>query len=280
MILLKTSLEEARIFVRFADEMVYDASRGESKTYDSRLLYVISGSGKIKIENQSFEIKPGLLLTFQPGTLYKIIPKPSFCAIAVDFDYSCLHSGQTHFYLPVSPDKFESENMHERAFFSDCAALDFYMVLPDAFFAYDMLRELTAEFNMQKIFFRQKCALILKNILFEIARRSTSENKKSKLSDSVVEYIYLNSSSDLSNTSIAKIFNMDPCYLNRVVKSETNISIHQHIIKRRLNNAIKLLLTTSKSVEQIACETGFYNASHFSAACKKITGISPSDYRK
>jgi AraC-like DNA-binding protein len=41
-----------------------------------------------------------------------------------------------------------------------------------------------------------------------------------------------------------------------------------------------LLETTDRTIADIACETGFYDHSHFTRTFKRIIGVSPGQYRK
>jgi AraC-like DNA-binding protein len=53
---------------------------------------------------------------------------------------------------------------------------------------------------------------------------------------------------------------------------------HQWLVKKKLEHAIYLLKTTSKSIEQISDTCGFANPTHFSRVFKKEYGIVPSKY--
>ncbi len=77
--------EEIRPSIRFADKCVYTCARALSKTYDSRLIYIIDGAGSITVDGESHTIEKGLLIIFQGGVPYKFEPKYVFSAFAVDF---------------------------------------------------------------------------------------------------------------------------------------------------------------------------------------------------
>ena len=52
------------------------------------------------------------------------------------------------------------------------------------------------------------------------------------------------------------------------------------LLQRRAKHAAHLMSNTDKSISEIAFESGFENASHFSRSFKKVIGSSPSDYKK
>src|SRR5450432_163526 len=64
------------------------------------------------------------------------------------------------------------------------------------------------------------------------------------------------------------------------VKNYTGFSPLHYLINIRIAEAIKLLKNTSKPVTDIALETGFYSSQHFATTFKKLTGYTPSQFRK
>ena len=144
----------------------------------------------------------------------------------------------------------------------------------------ELVKEYLTNHNEKRPFYEEKSSNLLKNIFLDIARNQLYKEKPLKIAVSVVEYIYNNYRNDVSNNTIAKIFNYDPCYLNRVIKSYTGLSLHAFVLKYRVEMGVKLLLTTNYTLEEIAEETGFFSASHFSLRCKERTGHLPSYYRK
>lgn len=102
------------------------------------------------------------------------------------------------------------------------------------------------------------------------------------------------------NTKFLKILNyikiktFDPCLTLDMVADEMNCTI-QHICKlfkenttttflkyiteKRINMASQLLISTNKTVSEIAENIGFSDINYFSRVFKKMRGISPSEFR-
>ncbi|MEN7550620.1 two-component regulator propeller domain-containing protein [Rapidithrix thailandica] len=63
------------------------------------------------------------------------------------------------------------------------------------------------------------------------------------------------------------------------IKSLTGYSASEYIILVRLQKGAELILTSEKTISEIAYEVGFANSGHFSTRFKKHFGLSPSLYR-
>ena len=64
------------------------------------------------------------------------------------------------------------------------------------------------------------------------------------------------------------------------VKSYTGFSPLNYLINIRISEAIKLLKRPDVNVTGIALDTGFYSSQHFATTFKKLTGYTPSEFRK
>jgi AraC family transcriptional regulator len=55
---------------------------------------------------------------------------------------------------------------------------------------------------------------------------------------------------------------------------------HRWLIDRRLDEAKKLMLTSSMGLSEIAVGCGFADQASFSRAFKRVSGTSPGDWRR
>ena len=73
---------------------------------------------------------------------------------------------------------------------------------------------------------------------------------------------------------------MSRTYYSTMFKMLNGVSVWTYIINQRIDRAQQLLEKSEMSVIEICEKCGFNNLSNFNKAFKKITGKTPSEYRK
>ncbi|CAH1221948.1 AraC family transcriptional regulator [Vibrio harveyi] len=97
-------------------------------------------------------------------------------------------------------------------------------------------------------------------------------------SQKAIKYIEKNIEKDITLEALATHMSMSIATLKRRLAAE-NLSF-SHILKvKRINHAATQLRVSQKSITQIAFESGFKSAAHFSTAFKSIYSITPKEFR-
>ena len=78
---------------------------------------------------------------------------------------------------------------------------------------------------------------------------------------------------------LANTLGYTKCYLSTCFKKETGVSISEYIMEKRIAYAKLMLKNPSIDMQEISDELCFANPSHFSAVFKKMTGLTPTQYR-
>ena len=95
----------------------------------------------------------------------------------------------------------------------------------------------------------------------------------------VAAYVDAHLQDALTLQDLANIACLSPYHFAHMFKQSTDLSPHQYVLKRRLEQAHTLILHSPHSLIQIAQQCGFNNASHFSRRFKQHFGILPSQLR-
>ncbi len=84
----------------------------------------------------------------------------------------------------------------------------------------------------------------------------------------------------LKGSWIAHELGMSRMTLHRILKRTISQNARLYILHIRIEYAKYQLLNTSKFIYQIAQEVGYNNAQQFAKLFKKMTGMTPSQFRK
>lgn len=87
---------------------------------------------------------------------------------------------------------------------------------------------------------------------------------------------------DLTLDSLSRQMNINRNYLSKAINKTTGKNFNTYINEYRIKEAIKIMSDKKSdviSIDAIALEVGFGNRTSFYQSFKKITGLSPSDFR-
>lgn len=84
---------------------------------------------------------------------------------------------------------------------------------------------------------------------------------------------------DLSLETIAGVVGVSPRSLSRACLRQWGTTVHQYVLSRRVERAKNLLLSTDLTITSIALDTGFSSQSHLATAFRRVTGLTPKNYR-
>ncbi len=96
----------------------------------------------------------------------------------------------------------------------------------------------------------------------------------------ILHFIHENLHNDIKIDQLAKIACLSKDHFTRIFKSVLGMPPCEFIIRKRIEKAQFLLLSTNASIHKIIDETNFKNAPYFSRMFKKYTGYTPAEYQK
>ena len=110
--------------------------------------------------------------------------------------------------------------------------------------------------------------------------RTSREFRNVNLIDKAVRYMEENFQHEIGLDDVAKQVYLSTCYFSRLFKQVKGWSFTEYLTHVRMEEARKLLTTTSYSVAEIAMRVGFRDARYFSQVFKKHAGKTPGSYRR
>lgn len=98
--------------------------------------------------------------------------------------------------------------------------------------------------------------------------------------DTIHNYLMKNYREEVNLAKLATLTNMAEGSLCRFFKSKMGITIFEYLNRIKVDFACKLLMDPDLGILEICFDSGYYNLSHFNKQFRRITGMTPSEYRK
>ena len=145
-----------------------------------------------------------------------------------------------------------------------------------------VLRRLQREFSNQDAGYDAMIRLLLWQLVIHSVRLiGIQVPRRPEMEVSwVLEEIRKNPAAPHSLTEYARRFSMRPEGLSRMFLAQTGEKYGEHLYRKRMELACRLLLETRAPVSEIGEQCGYQDAKSFREAFRRMTGQSPREYRK
>ncbi len=121
---------------------------------------------------------------------------------------------------------------------------------------------------------------IFRNYNYAETTISSSASYNIESLQKAIAYINENYCYDISLDAIAKAAFLSKFHFMHLFKSTYNMTVWDYINIKRIDKALFLLATGNENVLSVAVKSGFNNSANFNRIFKKITGLTPMEYRK
>ncbi len=103
---------------------------------------------------------------------------------------------------------------------------------------------------------------------------------QSKIISDAIEIIKLSYHEPIKLSEIADQLFVNSSYLSRLFSEETGVSFSEFLLEYRIKIAQELLIRKDWSIQHISDACGFSSQHYFSTSFKKITNVTPGQYRE
>lgn len=147
-----------------------------------------------------------------------------------------------------------------------------------------VLKKIQSELSNKEIGYVTTINHLIDNLFIQLTRQLTRQinigRDFPKTFMNLEQTLRQNLSDQWTVEQMATLVGIGTTQFNEKVKSFTGFSPITYLINIRISEAIKLLKQADISLTDIALNTGFYSSQHFSTTFKKLTGYTPSEFRK
>jgi AraC family transcriptional regulator len=95
----------------------------------------------------------------------------------------------------------------------------------------------------------------------------------------LVDYVEANCAEDLHGADMARIARLSTSYFIRAFKASFGVTPHAYVIRRRIAQAMTMMLETDAPLGRIALACGFSDQAHFCRRFRQATGTRPQNWR-
>lgn len=115
---------------------------------------------------------------------------------------------------------------------------------------------------------------------FSVLMKNSTLNPKTDFIDTALNIINYNFCEKITIDYVATRLSLEPAYFSRKFAEYIGISPKKYILNRRMERAKELLSCSDASIFEIANSVGYEDQFYFCRIFKKMTSLSPSEYRK
>lgn len=95
-----------------------------------------------------------------------------------------------------------------------------------------------------------------------------------------LDYIQQNYKNDISLSEVADVVHLSMMYFGRLFKQETGKTFTDYLTYLRIEKAKQMIKSSSRKIFEVSKSVGYINDKYFTRIFKKITGMTPLEYRK
>ncbi|RYY61751.1 MAG: AraC family transcriptional regulator [Chitinophagaceae bacterium] len=148
----------------------------------------------------------------------------------------------------------------------------------------ELLKWVQKELFDHDIGYQSRINHLLDDMLIQVARQFTRFSNPGRNFPKTFMELEKALRQDLSRQwtveEMSALVGMGTTLFNEKVKGYSGFTPLSYLINIRISEAIKQLKDPAVSLTDIALDTGFYSSQHFSTTFKKLTGYTPSQFRK
>lgn len=241
------------------------------KIYDEKFISYLSekfyNKDNFLLNTESVEIKEKIS-KFNSNKFYDLLKGKEFNK-AIDMIYEYVV-----YSIKLKTEEYKLKNLVKNLLYNFIVSLE----------AYDIeTEELRQEYfkKIDAVKYSQDFIDEIDNILFNLKDIiSKNVNVEEERIKEILEYINSNYNKALDLGNISKVFNFNYYYLSFYFNNHCKEGFSEYLNKVRIEKACDLLKENKYYVSEISSMVGYSDHSYFCRVFKKITGYTPSSYRR
>ena len=236
------------------------------------ITYVLSGKAKVISDDCCEDISAGQIHFVKKGSVHKfeVYPDDDFRYICIGYTTDKKEKFMEDFYNLVKLKKYFVTD-------DDSTVKKLSSLMVDESYDWDEYSETMISQYLSQI------VVNLSSILSGKSKRLTAKNNEISMASSTIykilrfvdrEYLNIESVKDISES-----LSYSEYYISHLFSEKMGVTVKEYITRKKVSHACELLKTSPLGIEEISEHLNFSSSHSFRRAFKKITGVSPREYK-
>ncbi len=237
----------------------------------AEVFYVLSGNGRFLVDGDAFEVKENDFVIVNPHVKHT---ETSWLSSPLKYVVLGIDGIHFHFHAGDKTEEHTPQNNYRLFNYRDQRnKLQVYLKV--------MLDEVEA----QQPYYHTVCQNLLEVLLVDILRQANfsfsvvAAKQVNTASNAAKGYIDAHFKETITLDKLSQHAHVNKYYLTHLFTKDYGMSPITYIASKRVEECKNLLENTDLSMGDIASIVGFSSQSYFSQMFKKMTGVSPAQYR-
>lgn len=236
----------------------------------TEFVYILEGQSRIRVGKEEYYCNAGDISVIHSGEIHSITNDAGCAMYICTFDPSVLYYFQTETRFIknyISADEIQKAGITEevRRIFDEIS------------------QEKEQEVKCHEMIIQSNIIRLYSLLVRYFEREALLDNKsliKFQHFQNALQYIEKNYSKNVALADIAATINYNPSYVSKLFVTYTGVNFKSYLDNFRINQAIKMLKKTDKTILEISAQCGYDNIRTFNHVFKRITGVTPTALRK
>lgn len=218
-----------------------------------------------------------------------VLNQNNYTLFDINKGYNVKLYGGLYHYITFGLTEPQKGTAYITALKNACSVLEDGVKTDNYFSTEKLIYEIHREFLLKRPYYKKRISLMIQDmliLLIRLLKQNHNENKVQltkqnhiQTTDKVLEYLENHYTETVRLDDIAAATGYTQRYIDTIFKQTTGYTIIDYLTKIRIESSRKALLSSCKSITEIAMDCGFDSSSYFCKVFKKVTGQSPSEFR-
>lgn len=284
------AIEQYRVvpFVRWAmfAQRKWPFQPKERRLLDYQMLYFQEGSGVMRVDGVSHDVREGQFVFIQPGQIHNFYASGDLIFPLLHFDIFYNSRREQSFFVPHGIVDLTPHNDLLQPRLNDFEGIRVPVIvepLQPSAFRDTMLKAIGLWQNNDAYSHLEANHLVSELVLILLNQYSTRTEPGRARSTSlqwVTSYLLLNLAESIRVADMAKQAGLSVSRFTALFTEQFHMGPHQYLLHLRIHQVRQLLRNPDLTLADIADTCGFSDIHHLSKTFKKMTGQNPRDFRK